>query len=56
MLKAKKNPVATKMFQLVQERLLKGTFGKLYVKNDYNAADAALYIANHSSWWDAFIV
>lgn len=44
------------MFQLVQRRLLKGTFSKFYVKNDYNAADAALYLANHSSWWDGLML
>ena len=53
---AKKNKIAMKMFRLVQRNLLKRSFAHIYIKADFPIPSNAMYIANHSSWWDGLLL
>lgn len=53
---ARKNSVALWMFRLVQRRLLKQGFAQLYIKNEFSFPNGALYVINHSCWWDALLL
>ena len=55
MLKAKKSKVAAWMFHLVQQQLLKQYFSKVVVFSEEPIQSNALFIANHSSWWDGLL-
>lgn len=55
MLEAKKSKVAAWMFHLVQQRLLKRYFHRIWFYTEESIPTNALFIANHSSWWDGLI-
>lgn len=55
MLKAKKSKAAAWMFHIVQQHLLKRYFAKIVVFTEEPIPDCALFIANHSSWWDGLL-
>lgn len=55
MLKAKKSKIAAWMFHLVQQRLLNQYFTKIWVFTEEPIQNNALFIANHSSWWDGLL-
>lgn len=45
-----------KMFQLVQHRMLMRSFSQIYLKMDSPTPPSALYLGNHSSWWDGLLL
>lgn len=53
--KAKKNKMAAWMFHLVQQRLLKRYFHRIWLYEEESNSTNALFIANHSSWWDGLL-
>ena len=53
---AKKNKVAMRMFRFVQQKLMKRSFAHICIKADFPMPSNALYIANHSSWWDGLLL
>lgn len=53
---AKKSKLAMNMFWLVQQYMLKRSFGKVFVKVEQPIQSNALYIVNHSSWWDGLLL
>lgn len=55
MFEAKKSKVAAWMFHLVQQRLLNRYFHKIWLAIEEPLPKNALFIANHSSWWDGLI-
>lgn len=55
MLEARKSVVVAWCFRRVQKRLLRATFGKLYVQCEGDVS-GALLVGNHSSWWDGLVL
>lgn len=55
MFEAKKSKMAAWMFHLIQQRLLKRYFHKVWLTIEEPLPQNALFIANHSSWWDGLI-
>lgn len=55
MLRARKSKLISWMFHLVQQRYLKQYFSKILVFTAEPIRSNALFIANHSSWWDGLL-
>lgn len=55
MRKAKKSKIAAWMFHLVQQRLLNRYFHRIWLYTEEPLPTNALFIANHSSWWDGLL-
>ncbi len=58
MIEAKKSPFFSKLFNLYNQRLLKKSFHRVYLKHAHSTPTdhPTLFIANHSSWWDGLLV
>lgn len=56
MIDAKKSALFTKIFHYYNERLLKKSFYRIYLKQKSSLPDGpVVFIANHSSWWDGLL-
>lgn len=55
MLQAKKSKIAAWMFHLVQQRLLNCYFHRIWLYTEEPLPSNALFIVNHSSWWDGLL-
>jgi len=56
MIKAKRDQSFEWMFHLVNKRLLRMSFEQIYFqKKDELPKDTAIFVCNHSSWWDGLI-
>lgn len=56
MIQANKSQLFHSMFSLYHQRLLRRSFDQIYLHSKGNfPTTPAIYIANHSSWWDGLI-
>ncbi|EWG10948.1 lysophospholipid acyltransferase family protein [Cytobacillus firmus] len=56
MIEAKKDVIFDKLFSIFHKRLMSFSFDKVYWQNTgIQPASPAIFVCNHSSWWDGLI-
>ncbi|UII55489.1 lysophospholipid acyltransferase family protein [Cytobacillus spongiae] len=55
MIEAKKNKLFQKLFKIYHRQLLRSSFEQFYWLEEEKLPPTAIYIANHSSWWDGLV-